>query len=169
MARHSADQAPRLLLSVSSWKKGKVCGAPRKAAVCVGCLEQQFCGAVPSDRPVAPSRGRRGDGGTLGADKHYDTHDFVGVSRDLGFTPHISQNLKRAAGSALAAGTTRHEGYAISRACRLRIERVFGWLKPIAGLRKVKWRGLPKVAGLFTFVCAAYNLKRLVRLEAAPA
>jgi transposase len=113
------------------------------------------------------ARARAGDGGTLGADKNYDTHAFVGVSRDLGFTPHISQNLKRAGGSALDARTTRHEGYAISQACRPRIERIFGWLKPIAGLRKVKLRGLPKVAGLFTFACAAYNLKRLVRLQAA--
>jgi len=114
-------------------------------------------------------RARAGHRATIGADKHYDTQDFVAVSRDLGYTPHISQNLKRRGGSALDARTTRHAGYAISQACRPRIERVFGWLKPIAGLRKVKLRGLPKVAGLFTLACAAYNVKRLARLRLVPA
>jgi transposase len=114
------------------------------------------------------ARARAGRG-TIGADKNYDTRDFVDVSRDLGFTPHLSQNVKRPGGSALDARTTGHTGYAISQACRPRIERVFGWLKPIAGLREVKLRGLPKVAGLFTFACAAYNVKRLARLRLMPA
>ena len=74
---------------------------------------------------------------TLGADKHFDTRDFVDVTRQLGYTPHVSQNVKRSGGSAIDGRTTRHAGYAISQACRPRIERVFGWLKPLAGLRKV--------------------------------
>ncbi len=101
---------------------------------------------------------------TLGADKGYDTKDFVAVSRSLGYTPHVSQNVKRSGGSAIDARTTRHDGYAISQACRPRIEPVFGWLKVIAGLRKVKLRGLPKLDWLFVFGCAAYNLKRLSKL-----
>jgi transposase len=101
---------------------------------------------------------------TVGADKGYDTKDFVAVSRALGYTPHVSQNVNRAGGSAIDARTTRHDGYAMSQACRPRIEPVFGWLKVIAGLRKVKLRGLPKLDWLFVFGCAAYNLKRLSRL-----
>jgi transposase len=101
---------------------------------------------------------------TLGADKGYDTTDFVAVSRALGYTPHVSQNVKRPGGSAIDARTTRHEAYAISQACRPRIEPVFGWLKVIANLRKVKLRGLPKLDWLFVFGCAAYNLKRLSKL-----
>ncbi len=58
---------------------------------------------------------------------------------------------------------------AISQACRPRIERVFGWLKPLAGLRKVKLRGLDKVDSLFVFACAAFNLRRLPRLIAMAA
>lgn len=111
-----------------------------------------------------PRRRRR----TVGADKHYDTHDFTAVSRTLGFVPHVAQNRKRRGGSAIDARTTRHDGYAQSQACRPRIERVFAWLKPIAGLRKVKLRGLPKVDQLFVFACAAFNLKRLPRLLAHP-
>ena len=106
-------------------------------------------------------------GRTVGADKHFDTHDFTTVSRDLGFTPHVSQNLKRTGGSAIDTRTTRHAGYAVSQACRPRIERVFAWLKPIAGLRKIKVRGLAKVDQLFVFACAAFNLWRLPRLMAA--
>jgi transposase len=109
-------------------------------------------------------RGRRR---TVGADKGYDTHEFTAVSRELGFVPHVSQNTKRTGGSAIDARTTRHAGYAISQACRPRIERVFGWLKPVAGLRKVKLRGLPKIDQWFVFACAAFNLKRVARLVAA--
>lgn len=101
---------------------------------------------------------------TLGADKNYDTKDFVTVSRALRYTPHVSQNVNRSGGSAIDARTTRHDGYAISQSCRPRIEPVFGWLKVVAGLRKVKLRGLPKLDWLFVFGCAAYNLKRLSRL-----
>lgn len=101
---------------------------------------------------------------TVGADKNYDTHDFVAVSRALRYIPHVSQNVNRSGGSAIDARTTRHDGYAISQSCRPRIEPVFGWLKVIAGLRKVKLRGLPKLDWLFVFGCAAYNLKRLSRL-----
>jgi transposase len=111
-----------------------------------------------------PSRSR-----TLGADKLFDTRDFVDVTRQLGYTPHVSQNVKRTGGSAIDRRTTRHPGYAVSQACRPRIERVFGWLKPLAGLRKVKLRGLDKVDSLFVFACAAFNLRRLPRLIAAAA
>jgi transposase len=112
---------------------------------------------------------RRGSGRTVGADKHYDTRDFTAVTRDVGFVPHVAQNVKRSRGSAIDRRTTRHEGYAQSQACRPRIERVFAWLKPIAGLRKVKLRSLGKIDQLFVFACAAFNLKRLPRLLAATA
>ena len=37
---------------------------------------------------------------TVGADKGYDMLDFAGFARDLGFTPHIAQNLTRPRGAA---------------------------------------------------------------------
>ena len=107
----------------------------------------------------APGRHRR-----VAADKGYDTRDFVRVVRDLGVTPHVSQNTRRPGGSAIDRRTTRHAGYAQSQACRPRIERVFGWIKSVAGLRKVKLRGLPKVDGLMVLAGAAFNLRRLSRL-----
>jgi transposase len=106
---------------------------------------------------------------TIGADKNYDTEAFVTVVREMHVTPHVSQNLKRSGGSALDARTTRHDGYGQSQACRPRVERPFGWMKTIAWIRKVKLRGLPNVDWLFVFASAAFNLRRLTTLMAAPA
>jgi IS5 family transposase len=105
----------------------------------------------------------------VGADKGYDTHDFVAGLRALDVTPHVAQNTTRRGGSAIDARTARHESYAQSQHARPRIEPAFGWLKTIAWIRKVKLRGLAKVDWLFVFACAAFNLKRLSRLLAAPA
>ena len=106
---------------------------------------------------------------TVGADKAYDTRDFVATVRELGVTPHVTQNLTRRGGSAIDARTTRHEGYAKSQHARPRIEPAFGWLKTIAWIRKVKLRGLAKVDWLFVFASAAFNLRRLPQLLATPA
>jgi hypothetical protein len=78
---------------------------------------------------------------TLGADKAYDTFDFVDGIRARNTTPHVTQNLARSGGSAIDGRTTRHEGYAMSQHARPRIEPAFGWLKTIAWMRKVKLRG----------------------------
>jgi len=106
---------------------------------------------------------------SVGADKAYDTFEFVDVIRDLGITPHIAQNLSRSGGSAVDARTTRHPGYAKSQHARPRIERVFAWMKTIGWLRKSKLRGLPKVDWLVVFASAAFNLRRLTTLRTAPA
>ena len=45
----------------------------------------------------------------------------------------------------------------------------FGWLKTIAGLRKVELRGLATVDALFVLASAAFNIKRIVALRAAAA
>ncbi len=101
---------------------------------------------------------------TIGADKGYDTFGFVDLARELGATPHVTQNLTRRGGSAIDARTTRHEGYAMSQHARPRIEPAFGWLKTIAWMRKVKLRGLANVDWLFVFASAAFNLIRLPKL-----
>jgi transposase len=112
----------------------------------------------------APGRRR-----TLGADKAYDTFDFVDIMRDLGTTPHVTQNLTRPGGSAIDQRTTRHPGYAMSQHARPRIEPAFGWLKTIGWIRKVKLRGLANVDWLFVFASAAFNLIRLPKLLPRPA
>jgi hypothetical protein len=112
----------------------------------------------------APGRHR-----TLGADKAYDSVEFVELMRELGTTPHVTQNGTRPGGSAIDGRTTRHPGYAMSQHARPRIEPAFGWLKTIAWIRKVKLRGLPKVDWLFVFASAAFNLIRLPKLLPRPA
>lgn len=105
---------------------------------------------------------------TVGADKGYDTKEFVAECRHLNITPHVAQNVKRNGGSAIDGRTTRYEGYAISQRKRKRIEECFGWLKTIALVRKVRHRGIEKVGWIFTFAAAAYNLVRMRNLLARP-
>jgi transposase len=105
---------------------------------------------------------------TVGADKAYDTKDFVAECRNMQVTPHVAQNIKRSGGSAIDERTTRHDGYAISQKKRKRIEESFGWLKTIALMRKVRHRGIHKVGWVFTFAAAAYNLVRMRNLMASP-
>jgi transposase len=102
---------------------------------------------------------------TVGADKAYDSEDFVATARELNVTPHVTKNDKGRR-SNLDRRTTRHPGYAISVSRRWLVEKGFGWLKQTGPLRQVKLRGLEKVDWLFVFSCAAHNLIRLPRLIA---
>src|SRR5450631_4178963 len=102
---------------------------------------------------------------TVGADKAYDSEDFVRTVRELNVTPHITRNDKNRS-SNLDRRTTRQPGYAISLSRRWLVEKGFGWLKQTGPLRQVKLRGLEKVDWLFVFSCAAHNLLRLPRLIA---
>ena len=101
---------------------------------------------------------------TLGGDKNYDTADLVEALRELNITPHVAQNDTNRR-SAIDARTTRHPGYAISQQKRKRVEEIFGWLKTVGGLGKLRHRGVERVEWIFTFAVAAYNLVRLRNLE----
>ncbi|MDQ2805209.1 MAG: IS5 family transposase [Pseudomonadota bacterium] len=103
---------------------------------------------------------------TVGGDKGFDTQDFVAELREVNVTPHVAQNISGRR-SAIDGRTTRHPGYAVSLRIRKRIEEAFGWAKTVAGLRKARHRGLPKIDWQFTFAMAAYNLVRLPKLLGA--
>jgi IS5 family transposase len=103
---------------------------------------------------------------TVGGDKHYDVARFVTPTRQLGITPHVAQ---KDTGSRIDARTTRHDGYAISQRRRKLVEQVFGWMKTVGGLRKLRHRGGELVDWVVTFTAAAYNLVRLRTLLATPA
>jgi transposase len=105
-------------------------------------------------------------GTTVGGDKGYDVASFVAAVRVLGLTPHIASKDR---GSALDGRTTRHPGYAVSQQRRKLIEQVFGWMKTVGGLRKLRHRGGERVDWIVTFTAAAYNLIRLRTLLARPA
>jgi len=103
---------------------------------------------------------------TLGADKAYDTADFVLECREANVTPHVARNITPTRGSRIDGRTTRHPGYGASLRIRKRIEEGFGWTKEIAGLAQVKLRGLARVDFAFVLGLAAYNLVRLPKLLA---
>jgi transposase len=134
-----------------------------QATVADGFAEREAATTMLSAHWRYAPRRRR----TVGADKAYDTADFVDQVREVDMTPHVARNDTRRGGSAIDARTTRHEGYAMSQHARPRIERAFAWLKTIAGLRKVKLRGLATVDSIFVFASAAFNIKRIVRLRTA--
>ena len=110
-----------------------------------------------------PSAGRI----TLGGDKGYDDAQLLRELRRMGVTPHVAQNLKRPGGSAIDGRTTRYAGYRLSQRKRKRVEEVFGWMKTVGLLRKLRHRGREKVGWMFQFAAAAYNLVRFRTLLAA--
>jgi transposase len=113
--------------------------------------------AIPGDHRV-----------TIAADKGYDTKDFVAETRNMNATPHVAQNNTHRK-SAIDGRTTRHAGYAISQQKRKRVEEIFGWMKTVGGMRKLRHRGLDLVTWMFTLSAAAYNLVRIRNLSTAVA
>jgi transposase len=63
---------------------------------------------------------------TLGADRGYDSADFVRDLRKACVTPHVARKSRH---SAIDGRTTRHASYALSQQHRKRIEEPFGWGK----------------------------------------
>lgn len=108
---------------------------------------------------------------SVGADKNFDTRDFVTACRELKVTPHVAQNAyeydtktgKRAKRKSRIDGrTTRHPSYAASQVIRKMIETLFGDGKQHGGtIRQVKLRGRRKVSDVFTLAMLAVNLRRL--------
>lgn len=110
-----------------------------------------------------PKRSRRR---TIGADKGYDTADFVVDAREAGFTPHVAQHTN-ARSSAIDGRTAATEGYATSQRIRKRVEESFGWLKTVGGGRKLRYRGRQRNAAWFNVAMATYNVIRIVNLDTA--
>ena len=105
---------------------------------------------------------------TVAADKGYDTKEFVAEMRQMHVTPHVAQNNKGRR-SAIDGRTTRHAGYAVSQKKRKRVEEIFGWMKTVGGMRKLRHRGLHLVGWMFTMAAAAFNLIRIRNLSTAVA
>jgi transposase len=112
-----------------------------------------------------PRRARRR---TVAADKGYDTRAFVADCRQLGVTPHVAQHTN-ARRSAIDGRTTRHPGHRTSQRTRPRIEEPFGWIKTIAGGRKLRYKGRQRNRAWFLLTTATYNLLRITALDASTA
>ena len=107
--------------------------------------------------------------GTVGADKGYDTKDFVQGCRELNLTPHVAQNIHSRRRSAVDDRTVTHLGYVVSQRLRKRVEEIFGWWKTVAGGRKLRYIGRRRNQQWAELTSAAFNLVRLANLTAAPA
>lgn len=101
---------------------------------------------------------------TVGADKAYDTADFIAACRSRNITPHVAQNIARRGGSAIDTRTTRHDGYRLSQTVRKRIEEHFGWGKTVGRIRQTVFRGLQRVDQQFKLTMTASNLTRMARI-----
>jgi len=109
-------------------------------------------------------RKRRSSGRiTLGADKGYDTRNFIGALRKQKVTPHIAGKNT----TILDGRTTRHAGYKISQKKRKRVEEIFGWTKTCAGMAKARFRGSPRVGLAFALGGCTYNLIRISNILAS--
>ena len=110
---------------------------------------------------------RRAGRSTVGADKGYDTRDFVRQCRALKVTPHVAQNDNPTHRSAIDRRTTTPSGYAVSQRARKRVEEIFGWIKTVGGGRKLRYLGRARNQLWAELTAAAYNLTRMANLEAA--
>ena len=99
---------------------------------------------------------------TVGADRGYDTRDFVKRCRKSKVTPHVAQKQR----STIDRRTTHHEGYRLSQRVRKRIEEVFGWVKTVAGGRKLRYCGVERNPFWMEMTTASYKLMRLAKLTA---
>jgi transposase len=104
-----------------------------------------------------------GKNSTVGGDKLYDCAEFVDGCRAIGVTPHVAQNTKNRS-SRIDGRTTKEPGYEVSQNKRKRIEEIFGWMKTIGGLRKLRYRGKRRVNWIFVFCSAAFNIIRMVNI-----
>jgi len=101
---------------------------------------------------------------TVGADKGYDTQNFVRECRELEVTPHVARKQY----SAIDGRTTRHPGYRVSQRLRKRVEEIFGWVKTVAGGRKLRYCGVERNQLWAEVTLAGYNLVRIAKLTQAP-
>ena len=97
---------------------------------------------------------------TVGADKGYDTKDFVTKCRSMKITPHVARRQT----SKVDGRTTRHAGYQVSQRIRKRVEEIFGWVKTVGGGRKLRYKGTERNMLWWELTAVAYNLLRMAKL-----
>ena len=104
---------------------------------------------------------------TVGADKGYDSADFIADCRTRGVTPHVAMNETEYRGSAIDGRTARHDGYRVSQVIRKRIEEHFGWGKTVGRIRQTVYRGIHRVDQHFKLTMLASNIVRISRTPCA--
>ena len=104
----------------------------------------------------------------VGADKAYDTADFVETCTAFRVAPHVARNTSGRR-SNIEDEVAASAPYRTSQVHRKRIKEVFAWVKTVAGLSKTRHQGLARVDWQFTLALAAYDLIRLPKLLGAAA
>ena len=147
---------------------GHVLSDMRHGLVAAACVTEA---TTKSEREAAvamieqlPVRHRRIQ---VAADKAYDEIEYVKRLRQCAATPHVTQYTGQRS-SAIDGRTTRHHSYAQNQFQRRHIERIFAWLKQVAGQRRARFRGRHRVGWMFQFATAAYNLVRMTNLLPGP-
>ena len=126
------------------------------------CVDLQIAPATGTAERDTARRGIRPT--TVGADKGDHCRDFVRQLRQRGIRPpHACIRGRRTPG--LDGRTTRHEGDRLSQRRRKKVEEIFGWMKPMGGVRKSRVRGVARTQHVRYLVGAAYTLLRLSRLR----
>lgn len=114
---------------------------------------------------------------TLGADKAYDTEDFLLALEDRGIDPHIAcksgkeidvprEDDEGAWARWFNQQGSRDRAFKTSQRKRRLDEEIFGWLKGFGGLRRVRVVGRWKIQQLADVGLATLNLVRMSRLLA---
>lgn len=112
--------------------------------------------------------------GSLAADKGYDSGPFLAALEELGVEPQVAMRDSPSVAQT-REGEARRRMMRRTKTARYRkrqrerkaIEKVFGWLKEVAGLKRAKYVGRWKIAQQAWLAGAAYNLLRLSNLSTA--
>lgn len=103
---------------------------------------------------------------TLGADANYYTEEFVDELRERKITPHVAPRERRP-NVKVDGRTTRHATYQVSQRKRKLVEEIFGWLKTIGGMRKMRLVGTSLTAYWMELAVGTYDLIRLSKMRPA--
>lgn len=157
LARKSDGQAAKLCFCAHALMENR-------NGLLVNLLVTEANGRAERDAAIEMLAETDGSRVTLGADKGYDTRDFVARCRERGVTPHVARNEHARRRSAIDARTTRHIGYELSQRVRKRVEQIWGWMKTTGGLRKTRYKGVRRTQLAAYFIGSAYNLLRIAKL-----
>jgi transposase len=125
------------------------------------------------DKAVTPHVAQNTNRRRSAIDGRTTRHPGYAVSqriRKRSVSPRMRSSIsggRSSSGKSIAA--SRWERMRVRRSRQPRVEEAFGWAKTVAGLGKLRHRGLPKVGWQFTLAMAAYNLVRLPKLLTEPA
>jgi transposase len=142
---------------------GHVLMENRSGLVVEACVTRS---STRAEREAALTMVTRVSGGgrklTLGADKAYQEEQFIAALRQRGVVPHVAEYAPSPRWKNWLRPQERNgPEYAVSQRQRKRVEKIFAWIKSVAGLRKTKLRGRGRVDWLFRITAAAFNLVRM--------